>query len=217
MPRRTAGPAPPADSTPILGTSSRVASWSTAREASPTPHASPAARKPPNGGFSFSAWLHSRSAETVAPRPGSAYIPAMSPGFVPLCIPTRAARPPTAPDWIHEIKHDGYRLLTQPAATIGPHDRRYVYVDDSAKVDSARFGIEHRDLPFILRTTAITRRRPFSSSKNGRILTPSAWAMCHSVTTVRLRWPSSSSTARTPRGLPLGRPQAAPGAARREM
>jgi hypothetical protein len=38
----------------------------------------------------------------------------MSPGFVPLCIPTRAARPPTAPDWIHEIKHDGYRLLTRP-------------------------------------------------------------------------------------------------------
>jgi bifunctional non-homologous end joining protein LigD len=30
--------------------------------------------------------------------------------FVPPCIPTRAARPPAGPDWVHEIKHDGYRL-----------------------------------------------------------------------------------------------------------
>jgi bifunctional non-homologous end joining protein LigD len=31
-------------------------------------------------------------------------------GFVPPCIPTRAAKPPAGPDWVHEIKHDGYRL-----------------------------------------------------------------------------------------------------------
>jgi ATP-dependent DNA ligase len=31
-------------------------------------------------------------------------------GFVPPCIPTRAAKPPSGPDWVHEIKHDGYRL-----------------------------------------------------------------------------------------------------------
>jgi bifunctional non-homologous end joining protein LigD len=31
-------------------------------------------------------------------------------GFVPPCIPIRAAKPPVAPDWVHEIKHDGYRL-----------------------------------------------------------------------------------------------------------
>jgi bifunctional non-homologous end joining protein LigD len=30
--------------------------------------------------------------------------------FVPPCIPTRAAKPPAGPDWVHEIKHDGYRL-----------------------------------------------------------------------------------------------------------
>jgi bifunctional non-homologous end joining protein LigD len=31
----------------------------------------------------------------------------------PLChslIPTRALKPPARPDWLHEIKHDGYRL-----------------------------------------------------------------------------------------------------------
>ena len=30
--------------------------------------------------------------------------------FGPPCIPTRAAKPPAGPDWVHEIKHDGYRL-----------------------------------------------------------------------------------------------------------
>jgi bifunctional non-homologous end joining protein LigD len=29
------------------------------------------------------------------------------------CIPTRATKVPTGPDWIHEIKHDGYRLIVQ--------------------------------------------------------------------------------------------------------
>jgi bifunctional non-homologous end joining protein LigD len=31
-------------------------------------------------------------------------------GFVPPCTPTRAAKPPAGPGWVHEIKHDGYRL-----------------------------------------------------------------------------------------------------------
>jgi bifunctional non-homologous end joining protein LigD len=31
-------------------------------------------------------------------------------GFVPPCIPTRAPKPPAGVDWVHEIKHDGYRL-----------------------------------------------------------------------------------------------------------
>jgi ATP-dependent DNA ligase len=34
----------------------------------------------------------------------------LAPGFVPPCIPTRTAEPPAGPDWVHEIKHDGYRL-----------------------------------------------------------------------------------------------------------
>jgi ATP-dependent DNA ligase len=34
-------------------------------------------------------------------------------GFVEPCIPTRAARPPSGPDWVHEIKHDGYRLIVR--------------------------------------------------------------------------------------------------------
>jgi bifunctional non-homologous end joining protein LigD len=34
----------------------------------------------------------------------------MPSGFVPPCIPTRAIKPPAGTDWVHEIKHDGYRL-----------------------------------------------------------------------------------------------------------
>src|ERR1700748_1227140 len=33
-----------------------------------------------------------------------------SSGFVPPCIPMRVHKPPMGPDWVHEIKHDGYRL-----------------------------------------------------------------------------------------------------------
>jgi hypothetical protein len=31
-------------------------------------------------------------------------------GFIPPCIPTRAYRVPSGPGWLHEVKHDGYRL-----------------------------------------------------------------------------------------------------------
>jgi ATP-dependent DNA ligase len=29
------------------------------------------------------------------------------------CIPTRGTKVPAGPEWIHEIKHDGYRLIVQ--------------------------------------------------------------------------------------------------------
>jgi bifunctional non-homologous end joining protein LigD len=32
-------------------------------------------------------------------------------GFIEPCIPTLASVPPTGPGWLHEIKHDGYRLV----------------------------------------------------------------------------------------------------------
>jgi hypothetical protein len=34
-------------------------------------------------------------------------------GFVEPCIPSRAPKPPSGPDWVHEIKHDGYRLIVR--------------------------------------------------------------------------------------------------------
>jgi bifunctional non-homologous end joining protein LigD len=35
------------------------------------------------------------------------------PGFIDPCVPTRADKPPVGPDWIHEIKHDGYRMIVR--------------------------------------------------------------------------------------------------------
>jgi bifunctional non-homologous end joining protein LigD len=35
------------------------------------------------------------------------------PGFIEPCIPTRVSKPPVGPQWIHEIKHDGYRLIAR--------------------------------------------------------------------------------------------------------
>jgi hypothetical protein len=34
-------------------------------------------------------------------------------GFVAPCIPTLAHKRPSGPDWVHEIKHDGYRLIVR--------------------------------------------------------------------------------------------------------
>jgi bifunctional non-homologous end joining protein LigD len=33
--------------------------------------------------------------------------------FVPPCLPSRSAAPPSGPDWIHEIKHDGFRIMAR--------------------------------------------------------------------------------------------------------
>src|ERR1700729_4293122 len=33
--------------------------------------------------------------------------------FVDPCIPSRAPKPPSGPDWVHEVKHDGYRLIVR--------------------------------------------------------------------------------------------------------
>jgi hypothetical protein len=34
-------------------------------------------------------------------------------GFIEPCLPSAAERPPTGPDWVHEIKHDGYRMMAR--------------------------------------------------------------------------------------------------------
>src|SRR5262245_12295560 len=47
-------------------------------------------------------------------------------GFVEPCLPTRTACPPSGPEWVHEIKHDGFRLVARkggdgvrPAQSLG--------------------------------------------------------------------------------------------------
>jgi bifunctional non-homologous end joining protein LigD len=46
-------------------------------------------------------------------RSSSRVLPA--PGFIAPCLPTDADRVPGGPQWLHEIKHDGYRLLVRKA------------------------------------------------------------------------------------------------------
>jgi ATP-dependent DNA ligase len=46
------------------------------------------------------------------------YYPAMllraaSYGFIRPCLPSSAERPPKGTGWVHEIKHDGYRLIVR--------------------------------------------------------------------------------------------------------
>ena len=37
----------------------------------------------------------------------------LPPGFVPPCLPTKAPQPPTGEAWLHEIKHDGFRVVAR--------------------------------------------------------------------------------------------------------
>jgi bifunctional non-homologous end joining protein LigD len=34
-------------------------------------------------------------------------------GFVPPCLPTKAPQPPSGDFWLHEIKHDGFRVIAR--------------------------------------------------------------------------------------------------------
>lgn len=34
-------------------------------------------------------------------------------GFIEPCLPSKVAQPPSGPLWVHEIKHDGYRLMVR--------------------------------------------------------------------------------------------------------
>src|SRR5271169_646975 len=40
-------------------------------------------------------------------------VTARSTGTIAPSIPTLAAKPPSGPGWVHEIKHDGYRLIVR--------------------------------------------------------------------------------------------------------
>jgi bifunctional non-homologous end joining protein LigD len=35
------------------------------------------------------------------------------PGFIPPCLPTKAKEPPRGDAWLHEIKHDGFRVIAR--------------------------------------------------------------------------------------------------------
>jgi ATP-dependent DNA ligase len=37
----------------------------------------------------------------------------LPPGFIPPCLPTKAPKPPSGDMWLHEIKHDGFRVIAR--------------------------------------------------------------------------------------------------------
>jgi bifunctional non-homologous end joining protein LigD len=67
----------------------------------------------------------------VLPRPS---------GFIEPCLPSKVFRPPSGPLWVHEIKHDGYRLMVRRDGarvrcfTRGGHDwaKRFAPIVDAA-------------------------------------------------------------------------------------
>jgi len=34
-------------------------------------------------------------------------------GFIPPCLPSASKSPPTGKEWLHEIKHDGFRVIAR--------------------------------------------------------------------------------------------------------
>ena len=34
-------------------------------------------------------------------------------GFIEPCLPSPAKSPPAGPNWLHEIKHDGFRIMAR--------------------------------------------------------------------------------------------------------
>jgi ATP-dependent DNA ligase len=67
-------------------------------------------------------------------------------GFIPPCMPSRAERPPCGPGWIHEIKHDGFRMMVRRDAagvrllTRNGHDwaDRYPLIAEAVKLLQAQ-------------------------------------------------------------------------------
>lgn len=39
----------------------------------------------------------------------------LPPGFIQPCLASEATKPPSGPGWVHEIKHDGYRMQVRKA------------------------------------------------------------------------------------------------------
>jgi len=57
------------------------------------------------------------------------------PGLIEPCIPTVASRPPAGPQWVHEIKHDGYRLIARKQD--GRPRRGYDWSDHYPRISTA--------------------------------------------------------------------------------
>ena len=68
------------------------------------------------------------------------------PGFIEPCLPSPADRPPSGSGWVHEIKHDGFRMMVRRDAagvrllTRNGHDWTQRYPLIAAAVGALRCG-----------------------------------------------------------------------------
>ena len=78
-------------------------------------------------------------------------------GFVPPCLPTKAPQPPGGGKWVHEIKHDGFRVI---ARKDGERVRLYSRPGNDL---TYRF-------PLIVEALARLRSRSWYHRRRGRVL-----------------------------------------------
>jgi bifunctional non-homologous end joining protein LigD len=64
-------------------------------------------------------------------------------GFIRICEPVLVSRPPTGPDWLHEVKHDGFRMLAlKDGARVRLWSRRGTdYTDRLTRIAEAVQGL----------------------------------------------------------------------------
>src|SRR6266446_4561194 len=92
-------------------------------------------------------------------------------GFVVPCLPTKAPQPPTGKAWLHEIKHDGFRVI---ARKDGPKVRLYSRPGNDL---TYRFPLIVESLARCARDPASSMERPSSATTTGcRASTASATA-----------------------------------------
>jgi bifunctional non-homologous end joining protein LigD len=85
-------------------------------------------------------------------------------GFVAPCIPNGAVKPPAGPGWVHEIKHDGYRLQV----------RR---VDDQVRLFTRRGYDWSGRYPAIAVTATLLRARSFTLNGEAVVCRPDGVAI----------------------------------------
>jgi hypothetical protein len=73
-------------------------------------------------------------------------------GFVVPAQPVKAAKPPLGTDWVHEIKHDGYRIIVRRDGPTARLYRRNAY-DWTARLESIAAAAQ-RIRPRASRSTA---------------------------------------------------------------
>ena len=71
----------------------------------------------------------------------------MPPGFIAPCLPTKTDQLPSGSQWLHEIKHDGFRII---ARKTGERVRLYSRPGND---------LTHHRFPLIVETLACLRSR----------------------------------------------------------